>query len=78
MMKGDPDLRVIPVVALSVAASAADIREIYARHANCCINKPSVASDLTDDIRTALGFWIDIAILQRHHTPSTRYFAERP
>jgi CheY-like chemotaxis protein len=76
ILKGDPDLRVIPVVALSVAASAADIREIYGRHANCCINKPSIASDLTDDIRSALGFWIDIALLQRNHIHSTRYSAK--
>jgi two-component system, chemotaxis family, response regulator Rcp1 len=68
ILKGDPDLRIIPVVALSVDASDTDILEIYGRHANCCINKPSVASDLTGDIRTALTFWVDIALMQRNHT----------
>ena len=66
ILKGDPDLRIIPVVALSVAASEEDIGEIYGRHANCCINKPTHASDLTQAIRNALAFWMDVALVRRH------------
>jgi hypothetical protein len=55
----------IPVVALSVDASAEDIRDIYNRHANCCINKPTNMPELTVDLRNALSFWIDVALIQR-------------
>jgi two-component system response regulator len=54
ILKGDPNLRGIPVVAMSRDASAEDIAEIYDRNANCCINKPIDGSDLTQDLRGAL------------------------
>jgi CheY-like chemotaxis protein len=63
MLKGDPDLRMIPVIAFSQGASTQDISEIYDRHANCCINKVTAAADLTQSVRTALNFWIDVAVL---------------
>jgi len=63
MLKGDPDLRMIPVIAFSQWASTQDISEIYDRHANCCISKVTAAADLTQSVRTALNFWIDVAVL---------------
>ena len=68
-LKGDPDLRPIPVIAMSVNASAEDIHEIYSRNANCCINKPMVMTDLTDEMRCALAFWMDTALLQDRQLP---------
>jgi chemotaxis family two-component system response regulator Rcp1 len=62
ILKGDPSLRIIPVVALSADASLEDIGNIYDRHANCCINKPATASDLNDGVRDALKFWMDVAL----------------
>jgi CheY-like chemotaxis protein len=67
-MKGDPDLRSIPVVVLSRNASGADIAEIYDRQANCCIDKPVNAGDLTADIRGALAFWMNVAVVRRNRT----------
>ena len=64
ILKGDPDLRAIPVIAMSVDASPQDIQEIYSRNANCCINKPKEISDLTKEMRCALAFWMDVALLQ--------------
>lgn len=66
ILKGDPDLRIIPVVAMTLSTSAQDIREIYGRHANCCISKPTDASDLTADLRSALAFWMDVAVINRN------------
>jgi two-component system, chemotaxis family, response regulator Rcp1 len=63
ILKGDPSLRIIPVVALSTEASREDIGQIYDRHANCCINKPASASDLNDSVRDAIKFWMDVALI---------------
>ena len=78
IMKGDPDLRMVAVVVLTSEASADDIREIYARHANCCINKPIEASDLNQEVRAALGFWMDVAVQTRSHTRPIRRSASQP
>jgi CheY-like chemotaxis protein len=67
IIKGDPDLRMTAVVVLSAGASAEDIRDIYGRHANCCINKPIEASDLNLEVRAALAFWMDVAVQTRSH-----------
>ena len=64
-LKGDPNLRAIPVVAMSIDASPEQICAIYGRHANCCINKPVNASDLTDDMRSALTFLMDVALMRK-------------
>lgn len=61
LIKGDPDLRTIPVIALSVCAAPETIAEIYDRNANCCINKPLDLTDFTDSLRSALNFWMDTA-----------------
>lgn len=72
IVKGDPDLRTIPVVVFSVDASAQDIREIYSRHANCCINKSTTMPELTIDLRNALTFWMDVALVQRSLTRASK------
>ena len=68
ILKGDPDLRPIPVIAMCVDASLQDIHEIYSRNANCCVNKPKEMNDLTKEMRCALAFWMDVALLQ--HSPT--------
>src|SRR5438552_4072790 len=39
-MKGDPDLRLIPVVVLTSSDADADILNAYHLHANCYVTKP--------------------------------------
>jgi hypothetical protein len=51
----------------SRSTSRDDIREIYDRFANCCINKSVKAVDLTPEMMAALSFWMDVALLRRTH-----------
>ena len=39
-MRGDADLKSIPVIILTTSESDDDIRAAYASHANCFISKP--------------------------------------
>ena len=71
MLKGDPDLRIIPVIAMCRSHSPEEIRAIYDRHANCCILKPTHVEDLTQALETALLFWMEIA-LTIHKVPPSR------
>lgn len=62
VLKGDPGLRVIPVVALAASGSDREIRSVYDSHVNCCIVKPTRMQDLCKALVAALDFWLDIAI----------------
>lgn len=61
-LKGDPDLRVIPVIVLCPSEAIEDVKAIYDRHANCCIVRPRCTQDLTNSLTAALAFWVDTAL----------------
>ena len=65
MLKGDPDLRSIPVIALCRSDALEDIKAVYDQHVNCCIVKPLRQEDLTEAVTAALCFWIDVALTVR-------------
>jgi chemotaxis family two-component system response regulator Rcp1 len=60
-IKEDDDLRLIPVIILTSAASDEPIQHAYDLHANCCVRKPA---DL-DEFAVAIGkiehFWTHVA-----------------
>jgi chemotaxis family two-component system response regulator Rcp1 len=62
-MKGDPDLRRIPVVILTTSNAEADILESYDLHANCYIVKPVDLPQFLRVVRGIEDFWFSIVKL---------------
>ncbi len=62
-IKGDPDLRSIPVIVLTTSSSRQDIRRAYGLHANCYIVKPIELDDFFRAIRNTEDFWGSVASL---------------
>ncbi len=62
-IKGDPDLRSIPVIVLTTSSSRQDIRRAYGLHANCYIVKPIELDDFFRAIRNTEDFWGGVASL---------------
>ncbi len=67
-IKGDPDLKSIPVVILTTSADEMDICEAYRANANCFITKPVDLNQFLKAIQTVHTFWIDIVKLPQPKT----------
>jgi len=62
-VKGDPDLRRIPVVILTVSQSEEDVLKSYNLHANCFITKPVTLSEFFKMVESIESFWLSIVKL---------------
>jgi CheY-like chemotaxis protein len=62
-IKGDPDLKSIPVVILTSSRSERDIAASYNLHANCYITKPIDLDEFADVVKAVEGFWFSIVKL---------------
>jgi two-component system, chemotaxis family, response regulator Rcp1 len=62
-VKGDPELRKIPVVVLTTSAAEADILRAYDLHANCYITKPVDLDQFVKVVRSIEDFWLAIVKL---------------
>jgi CheY-like chemotaxis protein len=62
-IKGDADLRRIPVVVLTTSKAEEDIIRTYNLHANCYITKPVDFDKFVSVIRTIDEFWLTIVRL---------------
>ena len=62
-IKGDPELRAIPVIVLSTSSSPGDVEECYARHANAYLVKPMHLEELGAVMRALDTFWLRMAQL---------------
>jgi len=62
-IKGDPDLRRIPVVILTVSQAEEDILRTYDLHANCYITKPVDLEQFLKVVRSIEDFWLTIVKL---------------
>ena len=60
-IKNDEHLRLIPVAVLTTSDADRDIREAYALHANCYLQKPVDLDGFFKTIRAAAHFWLDVA-----------------
>jgi chemotaxis family two-component system response regulator Rcp1 len=56
-IKGDEDLKLIPVVVLTTSAAERDIRSAYALHANCYITKPVDLDEFMTIVKSIENFW---------------------
>jgi CheY-like chemotaxis protein len=63
IIKQDERVRTIPVVVLTSSRAPSDIREAYARHANCYVVKPFDSKDFKSAIRMVVDFWSNLAQL---------------
>jgi CheY-like chemotaxis protein len=62
-MKGDADLRRIPVVILTTSQAQADIERAYELHANCYIQKPLELDGFIDIVKSISRYWLQTAEL---------------
>lgn len=65
-VKGDEDLRRIPVVILTVSSAEEDIVKTYNLHANCYIRKPIDLDQFIKVVKAIKDFWLSIVILPTH------------
>lgn len=62
-VKGDEQLKSIPVVILTTSADSRDVKQCYALGASTYIQKPVTFEGLTEAIRTMKDYWFGVAIL---------------
>jgi chemotaxis family two-component system response regulator Rcp1 len=65
-LKGDPDLRRIPVVIMTSSLAPADIEVAYAEHANCYVRKPVDFHQFQAMIRQIETFWFATVEIPDH------------
>jgi chemotaxis family two-component system response regulator Rcp1 len=63
IVKEDALVNSIPVVVLTSSKAPSDIREAYARHANCYVVKPFDSKEFKSAIRQVVDFWRNLALL---------------
>ena len=69
-IKGDADLKHIPVVVLTTSNDERDILRSYNLHANCFITKPVRLEDFLHVVRSIEDFWLTIVRLPPKTPPS--------
>lgn len=62
-IKTDQDLRLIPVVILTMSTAEEDIQKCYYLHANCYITKPIDLDEFMTVIKTIESFWMTLVKL---------------
>ena len=62
-IKGEPDLRQIPVMILSTSTRPEDVDNAYDLHANSYISKPTDIAGLIAMTKTIEAFWLKTSIL---------------
>jgi len=62
-VKGDPDLKRIPVVILTVSKAEEDVLKAYNLHANCYISKPVNLAQFLKVVESIESFWLTIVEL---------------
>jgi len=62
-IKGDPNLKRIPVVIITSSAAEEDVVRSYDLHANCYITKPLELENFVQVVRAVEDFWVGIVKL---------------
>ncbi len=65
-IKGDPDLKRIPVVILTTSKAEEDILKTYNLHANCYVTKPVDLEQFVKVVKSLEDFWLAIVKLPNH------------
>jgi chemotaxis family two-component system response regulator Rcp1 len=67
-IKGDPDLKRIPVVILTMSKDEEDVLKSYNLHANCFITKPIDLTQFMKVVKSIEDFWLTIVKLPPNGT----------
>ena len=67
-VKGDPDLKTIPIVVLTTSSAEADILRSYSLHANCYITKPVDLEQFVQVVKSIDDFWLTVVKLPNEGT----------
>ena len=62
-IKGDDNLKPIPVVVLTTSRAEQDILSVYQLNANCYINKPVDFNQFREVVRSIESFWLYVVTL---------------
>ena len=62
-VKGDPELKHIPVVVLTTSDAERDVLSTYSLHANCYITKPVDLDQFVAVVEAIEGFWLSLVKL---------------
>jgi chemotaxis family two-component system response regulator Rcp1 len=65
-IKGDPDLKTIPVVILTTSQAEEDVVRAYNLNANCYVTKPVDFEQFTRIVRAIEQFWLTVVTLPPH------------
>jgi chemotaxis family two-component system response regulator Rcp1 len=66
-IKGDDNLKRIPVVILTTSRADEDILATYRNHANCYVTKPVDLDQFIQVVKAIEGFWFTIVHLPHDH-----------
>ena len=66
-IRGDAELRTLPIVVLSTADSAEDIHTAYSAGANSFVVKPASFEELVRVMRSVEQYWTDVVELPERH-----------
>jgi CheY-like chemotaxis protein len=64
-IRGDENLKLIPVIILTSSEAQDDIRRAYELRANCFVTKPADLDEMVKIVQAIDHFWISIAKLPR-------------
>lgn len=62
-LRGDPNLRTLPVVVLTTSDADRDIADCYQLQANCYVTKPADFDEFQNVVRAIENFWFGVAKL---------------
>jgi two-component system, chemotaxis family, response regulator Rcp1 len=62
IIKQDPNYAAIPVAILSGSTDEAEVREAYANHANCYIQKPNSMDGYLSCVSACARFWLTVSL----------------
>ena len=62
-IKGDENLKLIPVVILTTSQDEKDVMAAYGSHANCYISKPVDFNQFVEVIKSIENFWLMVVTL---------------
>lgn len=62
-IKGDPNLRCIPVAVLTTSQAEEDVMRSYPLHANCYVTKPVDLEQFLHVVHTINEFWLSVVVL---------------
>ncbi len=67
-IKGDKDLRRIPIVILTTSQAEEDVMKTYDLHANCYVTKPVDMDQFVKIVKSLNNFWFEMVTLPKGDT----------